>query len=104
MGDGNLPFAMGSLLAALLAIAACGGSTGGHPSSARAQQPSPALSLAPSPSSGPPKAVWVLTPLGLHIRADASTGAAVVATAGEGTELDVSETRQAGDQTWLHVK
>src|SRR5436853_303922 len=60
--------------------------------------------LRAAPSSGLPKAVWVLTPLGLHIRADASTGAAVVATAGEGTELDVSETRQAGDQTWLHVK
>ena len=104
MGDGNLPFAMGSLLAALLTITACGGSTGGHPSSARTSQPSPVLSLAPSPSSGLPKAVWVLTPLGLHIRADASRDAAVIATAGEGTELDISESRQLGDQTWFHVK
>ena len=99
---GHLPIT--PLLAALLAISSCGGGTGSNPSSARSSQPSPALSVAPSASSGAPKAVWVLTPLGLHIRADASTAAAVVATAAEGTQLDVSESRQAGDQTWLHVK
>jgi hypothetical protein len=99
---GHLPIT--PLLATLLLISSCGGGSGGHPSSARNSQPSPALSLAPSPSSGVPKAVWVLTPLGLHIHSDAATAAAVVATAGQGTELDVSESRQVSDQTWLHIK
>jgi hypothetical protein len=48
--------------------------------------------------------VWVLTPLGLNVRADASTSAAIVTVAAESTELDVTDSRTVEGQMWLHVK
>ena len=48
--------------------------------------------------------MWVLTPLGLNVRSDASTQAPRVTTAPEGTQLDVSESRTVDNQLWLHIK
>jgi hypothetical protein len=51
-----------------------------------------------------PRSVWVLTPLGLNIRADASMEAARITTAAQSAQLDVSESRSVENRTWLHVK
>lgn len=97
-------FSLSLVAGLLLSLAACGGGSGSRPPASSSRQPSPALSAAATASSSAPKAVWVLTPLGLNVHSDASTSAPVVTVAAESAELDVSETRTAGDQTWLHVK
>lgn len=92
---------LASLTAAAIVLAACsGGSGNGRPpasaSSANTAHPSPSASL----EAGP---VWVLSPVGLNMRASPDTSAERLATLQQGVELDVLD-RQAGAQTWLKVR
>ena len=90
-----------SLTAAAVLLAACsGGSANGRgPATASAPataQPSPSASF----EAGP---VWVLTPVGLNMRASPGTSAQRLATLQQGVELDVLD-RQPGAQSWLKVR
>jgi SH3 domain-containing protein len=90
-----------SLTAAAILLAACsgGGANGRTPSTA-----SVATTARPAPSAsveaGP---VWVLSPVGLNMRASPDTSAERLATLQQGVELDVLD-RQQGAQTWLKVR
>jgi hypothetical protein len=67
----------------------------------------PRLTVTPPPPSSSPTAgpsVFVLTPVGLNLRAAPDSGSQRVDTLAQGAQLDVQETRTAGAQTWLHVR
>ena len=89
------------MAAALLLAAACGGSTPTKSSPRPSASGSPAARGSPSPTF--PRAVWVLTPLGLNIRADSSTSSAKVATVAQGAMLTVKDSRAVASETWLSV-
>ena len=91
-------------LSLAIAIAGCGTPGTTRPASSTGGATSPRISAGATPSPGVPRSVWVLTPLGLNVRSDASTQAPRVTTAPEGTQLDVSESRTVDNQLWLHVK
>ncbi len=91
-----------ALTVCLLLAAACGGSSNaGKPSPRTSARSSPAARTSPTPPF--PKSVWVLTPLGLNVRADASTSAAKLATVAQGAELSVKDSRMVDSETWLSV-
>ena len=91
-----------ALAAALLVAAACSG--GSSPPKASARPSASASSAArASPSPPFPRSVWVLTPLGLNVRADSSLTAARVATVPQGAELVVKDSRTVATETWLSV-
>src|SRR5204862_6072965 len=87
--------------ASAVLLAACAGGSANAPTPATA---SAAATARPSPSAsfkaGP---VWVLTPVGLNMRASPDTSAQRLATLQQGVELDVLD-RQPGAQSWLKVR
>ena len=89
-----------SLAAAALLPAACSGSAGSGHTASSAATASPPRPSAATPDLSP---VWVLTPVGLNMRAQPDTTAERLATLGQGTQLDVLD-RQSGAQTWLKVR
>ena len=92
---------LASLTAAGVLLAACSGGSANVRSPATASAP---ITARPTPSAsvdtGP---VWVLTPVGLNLRASPDTSSQRLATLQQGVELDVLD-RQAGAQTWLKVR
>ena len=90
-----------SLTAAAMLLAACSGGSGNARPPATA---SAAVTARPSASAsveaGP---IWVLTPVGLNMRASPDASAQRLATLQQGVELDVLD-RQQGVQTWLKVR
>ena len=92
---------LASLTAAAVWLGACSGGSGNARPPATATA---ALTARPSPSAsvqaGP---VWVLTPVGLNMRASPDTSAERLATLQQGVELDVLD-QQQGAQTWLKVR
>jgi hypothetical protein len=46
----------------------------------------------------------VLTPLGVNVRSGPDVNAARLSTVSQGVRLDISESRKAGADNWLHVK
>ncbi|HUZ90068.1 MAG TPA: SH3 domain-containing protein [Candidatus Acidoferrales bacterium] len=96
---------VGAVIGCLL-IVGCSGNGGLDrlASSARRASPSP---LQPSPSpSGLPAAVWVLSPLGLNLRASPNPQGQVLTTLSQGAELNVLDLVAATDAGagWLHVR
>jgi hypothetical protein len=90
-----------SLAATALLPAACSGSAGtGHTASSAATATPARPSAGATPDLSP---VWVLTPVGLNMRAQPDTTAERLATLGQGTQLDVLD-RQSSAQTWLKVR
>ncbi|HEY8642415.1 MAG TPA: SH3 domain-containing protein [Candidatus Dormibacteraeota bacterium] len=90
-----------SLAAATLLLAACSGGSGSthtasSASTAITPRPSPSASLDTSP-------VWVLTPVGLNIRAQPDATSERLGTFQQGVQLDVLD-RQSGAQNWLKVR
>ena len=90
-----------SLAVAVLLPMACavgGGSPGTASSAATVTPPRPSASA--SQESG---SAWVLTPVGLNMRAQPDASSERLATLGQGTQLDVLD-RKTGAQTWLQVR
>ncbi len=92
-------------LAALVALglAACslggGGGTGQHTAS------SATVVLTPTPlPSAEAATVWVLTPVGLNLRAAPTATSDRLAILARGAQLDVLGSQSAGGQAWLHVR
>jgi len=75
---------------------ACGGAA---PAGQPARSPGEA---SPSPA-GPPRAVWVLSPLGLNVHATPAASGSRVEVAPQGTRLDVVGSRTVGSERWLQV-
>jgi hypothetical protein len=48
--------------------------------------------------------VWVLSPLGVNVRAGPDKQSERVTGIAQGARLDISETRKVGADTWLHVR
>jgi hypothetical protein len=48
--------------------------------------------------------VWVLSPLGVNVRAAPDKQAERVTGIAQGARLDITESRKVGTDTWLHVK
>jgi hypothetical protein len=90
-----------SLAVATLQLAACSGGSGNtHTASSAATAVTPKPSASASPDSG---SVWVLTPVGLNMRAQPDATSDRLATVRQGLQLDVLD-HQAGAQTWLKVR
>lgn len=91
-----------SLAAATVLLAACSGGSGNTrtPATASAAVTARPSASASAQATGP---VWVLTPVGLNMRAQPDTASERLATLQQGIELDVLD-RQAGAQTWLKVR
>lgn len=94
---------MGALLAAAM-VAGC--SLGGGGSAAHTASTSRTIVLTPTPTSsgGLPASVWVLTPVGLNMRAAPTATAERLAIVARGAQLDVLGSQSSGGQTWLHVR
>lgn len=62
--------------------------------------------LTPTPSATPSggTAVWVLSPVGLNLRAGPTATAARVATLARGVQLEVLSSQAAGGRAWLRVR
>ncbi len=93
-------------LAALLAAAMVAGCTlGGGGSAAHTASTSRTVVLTPTPApSGPSGSVWVLTPVGLNMRAAPTATAERLAILARGAQLDVLGSQSSGGQSWLHVR
>jgi len=90
-----------SLAAATLLLAACSGGSGNAHTASTA---SSAVTARPSPSAsvdtGP---AWVLTPVGLNLRAQPDAASDRLGTFQQGVQLDVLD-HQSGAQNWLKVR
>jgi hypothetical protein len=58
----------------------------------------------PAAPNTPANAVWVLTPIGVNVRASPDINSAKLTVIAQGARLDISQKQKTGDQTWLHVK
>jgi Bacterial SH3 domain len=58
----------------------------------------------PKTPNTPSNAVWVLTPIGVNVRAAPDINSAKLTVIAQDARLDISETRKVGAQSWLHVK
>lgn len=90
-----------SLAVATLLLAACSGGSGNAHTASTA---SSAVTAKPSPSAsvdtGP---AWVLTPVGLNLRAQPDAASERLGTFQQGVQLDVLD-HQSGAQNWLKVR
>jgi Bacterial SH3 domain len=73
-------------------------------STSTASAPRVQVTQVPKTPNAPGNAVWVLTPVGVNVRATPELSAARLATLAQGARLDISETHKAGSNSWLHVK
>ena len=89
-----------ALLAALLAGCGLGGGQASHTAT------SATIVLTPTPSATPAlsSAVWVLSPVGLNMRAEPSASSTRIATLARGVQLDVLGSTTSSGQAWLHVR
>lgn len=90
-----------ALTGAALLFTACG--LGGGGSQAPRPSPHPSPTLAPSPSPSGPASIWVIPPVGLRLHASPDRSADTAAVIRQGAQLDVTETRAVGTETWLHA-
>lgn len=86
----------------LAVLAAC--TLNPAPSSNTASAPRTQVSEATRTPGTTPNSVWVLSPLGVNVRAAPDKQADRIAGIAQGARLDISETRKVGTETWLHVK
>ena len=76
------------------------------PTSCPSSQPMPKSAATVAPPSAPalPFSIWVNDPLGVHLRATASTSSAVLATLSQGTQATADRTApDLSGNTWYHV-
>jgi hypothetical protein len=66
--------------------------------------PPPRVSVSALPSATAGNSVWVLSPVGLNLRATPDPLGEKVTLLEWGQRLDVSETRRVGADSWLHAK
>ncbi len=86
---------------ALLAAAGCLTSA---PSGRSASAPRIIVTEGPTAVTAALEPVWVLTPVGLNVRAEPDPQSQRVATLTQGAKLDVQQSRKFGTQTWLRVR
>ena len=100
VGSRIIRFALlGALLAVPLAGCALGGGSASHTAT------SATIVLTPTPSATPAAtSAWVLSPVGLNMRAEPSATSARIATLARGVQLDVLGSTMASGQSWLHVR
>jgi hypothetical protein len=48
--------------------------------------------------------VWILPPVGLNVRSKPSDSSSKVTTLGQGAQVRIAGSQQAGGKTWIHVK
>ena len=58
----------------------------------------------PKTPNTPGNAVWVLTPIGVNVRAEPDINSTKLAVISQDARLDISETRKVGSDSWLHVR
>jgi len=94
-----------ALTGAALLLAACGLGGGGGQTPKPSPHPSPHSSptLGSSPSPSGPASIWVIPPVGLRLHASPDRSADTAAVIRQGAQLDVTETRPVGSETWLHA-
>lgn len=73
-------------------------------SSNTASAPRVQVTQVPKAPNTPSNAVWVLTPIGVNVRAGPDINSAKLAVIAQDARLDISETKKVGSETWLHVK
>jgi hypothetical protein len=87
-----------------LALAVAAGCALNPPSSAGTAS-APRVQVTELPRSGATSSsVWVLSPVGLNVRAAPDPQADRVTTLTQSARLDISERKTVGSDTWLHVK
>jgi len=87
-----------------LGLAALAGCTLNPTSSSTASAPRVQVTQVPATANTPANAVWVLTPIGVNVRASPDINSAKLTVIAQGARLDISQRQKAGAQTWLHVK
>ena len=94
-----------ALTGAALLLAACGLGGGGGQTPKPSPHPSPHSSptVGSSPSPSGPASIWVIPPVGLRLHASPDRSADTAAVIRQGAQLDVTETRPVGSETWLHA-
>jgi Bacterial SH3 domain len=77
-------------------------------SSSTSPTPIPSIVVTSRPGAATPTPeltkAWVLTPLGLNVRQDADLQSTRLSTLPQSLEMEVTESRKVGGQTWLHVR
>ena len=92
------------MLPALL-LAAAGACTLNPPQGSNtASAPGVEVTQVPKTPNTPANAVWVLTPIGVNVRASPDITSSKLAVIAQGARLDISETRKVGSDSWLHVR
>ena len=81
-----------------------GCSLGGGSSSHTASSATVIVTSAPSAVPTGPTSAWVLSPVGLNLRAQPSASSTRLGTLARGVQLDVLGTQGAGGASWLHVR
>src|SRR5579859_2166874 len=94
---------VGTVAALAAVLPACiPGTTGGGSASSTASGSRQNSAASPSPSL--PASVWVLTPEGANLRADANKGAQRVLVVTQAAQLDVTAARTTAEGAWLQVR
>jgi hypothetical protein len=87
-----------------LGLAALAGCTLNPTTSNTASAPRVQVTQVTKTPNTPSNAVWVLTPIGVNVRAGPDITSAKLTVIAQDARLDISESRKVGAETWLHVK